>query len=346
MSDTNPLPFVSVVMPVRNEAAYIEHNLEIILAQDYPADRMEVLIADGMSEDGTREIVLKCADRDSRIRLLDNPQRIVPTGMNIAIRASRGEIILRIDGHGFVAPDFVRQNVELLAEHPDAWCVGGPIIHVGETTFGKAVAIAQSHRLGVGNATHRFEGYEGYAEGALFPAFRRWVFDKIGYFDENLVRNQDDELNYRLKQGGGKVFISPRAKFSYIVRGSLKQLFRQYFQYSFWRIPVIKKHRRPTTLRQVIPPLFYLVVVILLITGLILRQPWIAVGLPLVYLTAICGAGLVLIPKVGWQVAIRLPVALFTMHLAYAMGLWWGFIASLLRIDAWKSSGSMARLTR
>ncbi|HZZ70841.1 MAG TPA: glycosyltransferase family 2 protein [Pirellulales bacterium] len=340
------LPFVSVVMPVRNEASYIANNLDILLSQDYPADRMEILVADGMSADGTREIISDYAGRDPRVRLLDNPGQIVPTGLNAAIKSSRGEFIIRVDGHGFVAPDFIRQNVALLEEHPEAWCVGGPIIHIGTNTFGKAVAIAQSHPLGVGNARHRFLDYEGYAEGALYPAFRRWVFDKIGYFDENLVRNQDDELNYRLGLAGGKVFVSPRVKFSYVVRNSVQKLFRQYFQYGFWRIPVQKKHRRPTSFRQTIPPLFYLAVAILFVLGLVLHQPWIAAALPLIYGLALCGAGIALIPKVGWKVALCVPLALATVHGGYALGYWWGVLAAALRLDAWRPSGSMAKLTR
>ncbi len=200
--------------------------------------------------------------------VVDNPGRIVSTGLNIAVARSQGDIIIRIDGHALIASDFVRENVALLAAHPEAWSVGGPIRHAATTTLGKAVAVAMSHPLGVGNARHRYPEFEGYVEGAQFPAIRRWVFDRIGMFDERLVRNQDDEFNYRIRRAGGKIYVSPRVQYSYFVRERLGQLFKQYFQYGFWRIPVVEKHRRPTTLRQMAPTLFYAACVVLAVAGL------------------------------------------------------------------------------
>ena len=176
------------------------------------AERTEILVTDGMSDDRTRDIVRDYAERFPRIRMLDNPQRVTPAGLNAAIAAARGEIICRIDGHCEVAADFVTQNVRLLHEHPEAWIVGGPIVHCGTGPRGEAVAIAMSHPLGVGMASHRFPGFEGYVDTVQFPAFRRWVFERIGVFDTNLVRTEDDELNYRVMQAGGKMFVSPRVQ--------------------------------------------------------------------------------------------------------------------------------------
>ncbi|REK10865.1 MAG: glycosyltransferase family 2 protein [Planctomycetota bacterium] len=340
------LPLVSVVIPVRNEEGFIARTLDQILAQDYPAESMEIIVADGMSDDRTRDILAEYAERYPQVRMVDNPERITPVGLNVAIAAARGEIITRIDGHCEVAGDFIRCNIELLDEHPEAWVTGGPIVHAGKNAFGEAVAVAMSHPAGVGMATHRFPDYEGYVEGAQFPTFRRWVFDRIGMFDERLVRNQDDELNYRITQAGGKCFVSPRVRYVYYVRGRIGQLFRQYFQYSFWRIPVMKKHKRPTTPRQVMPLLFYFAVVVMAILGIVLRNPWVALALPAVYLATLGAIGLSQIPRKGLRVALLVPVAIAVMHLAYALGMLYGFWASAFRRRAWDPRGSMSALTR
>ena len=148
---------MSVVLPIRNEAAFIEENLARLLKQDYPEDRFEIIVADGLSDDGTRQIVEHVAVGDARVRMVDNPQRIVPTGMNILIEHSRGDIVLRLDGHTHVADDFIQQSVIALLRHEDedVWAVGGPIVHVANSPMGKAISLAMSHPLGVGNAHHR-----------------------------------------------------------------------------------------------------------------------------------------------------------------------------------------------
>src|SRR5262249_24306710 len=157
--------------------------------------------------DGTREILASLQAEQPRLIVVDNPGCIVSIGLNLAVARARGEVIVRIDGHALIAPDLIRQDVALLAAHPEAWVVGGPIQHVGTTSLGKAVAVAMSHPLGVGNARHRYPDFEGYVESAQFPAFRREVFDRVGLFDERLVRNQDDEFNYRIGQAGGKIYV-------------------------------------------------------------------------------------------------------------------------------------------
>ncbi len=214
-------------------------------------------MADGMSDDDTRAILADYRAKYPFIEVVDNPKRIVASGLNVAIERARGELIVRIDGHCEVATDFVSQVVRLMDEHPECWSAGGPIVHAGTNRFGEAVAVAMSHPLGVGLATHRFPNYEGYVEGAHFPTFRKWIFDRIGNFDEGLVRTEDDEFNYRIAQAGGKIYVSPRVRYVYYVRETLSKLFRQYIQYSFWRIPVVRKHKKPTTLPPDRAPLVF-----------------------------------------------------------------------------------------
>jgi len=340
------LPFISVVMVVRNEGPFIARCLDQVLAQDYPRDHMEVIVADGMSDDNTRAVLAQYGAKHSFIQMVDNPRRIVASGLNIAIDHARGELIVRIDGHCEVATDFVSQAVRLMDEHPECWSAGGPIVHAGTNRFGQAVAVAMSHPLGVGLATHRFPNYEGYAEGAQFPTFRKSIFERIGNFDEGLVRTEDDEFNYRITQAGGKIYVSPRVRYVYYVRDTLGKLFRQYIQYSFWRIPVIRKHKKPTTLRQMVPPLFFLTMFVLLAVGACLRQPLVALALPAIYLAALIAVGLSVVPRKGLAVGCLVPVALATIHFAYALGIAYGLFALIFYPRAWDQSGSMSALSR
>ncbi len=340
------MPFVSVVMIVRNEGPFIARSIEQVLAQDYPRDRMEIIVADGMSDDNTREVLAEYRAKYPFIQVVDNPKRIVASGLNVAIERAQGELIMRIDGHGEVATDFARQVVRLMDEHPEAWSGGGPIVHAGTNRFGEAVAVAMSHPLGVGLATHRFPNYEGYVEGAHFPTFRKWIFDRIGKFDEELVRTEDDEFNYRIAQAGGKIYVSPRVRYVYYVRETLGKLFRQYVQYSFWRIPVVRKHKKPTTLRQIVPPLFFLAMFLLAAVGAWMRQPIVALALPTIYLVALIAVGISVVPRKGLAVGCLVPVALATIHFAYALGIAYGLFALLFRPHAWDQSGTMSALNR
>src|SRR5262249_6684072 len=161
--------------------------------------------------------------------------------------------------------------------------------------------------------------HEGYVEGAQFPAVRRSAFGRVGKFDEELVRNQDDEWNYRVGLAGGRIFISPRVRYVYYARESPRQLFRQYLQYSFWRIPVIRKHKRPTTPRQMVPPVFFLIVLASLIAGIAWKSALLALALPAAYAAVLLLLGLSIVPRAGWRVGLLVPVAISTMHVAYAL---------------------------
>lgn len=327
-------PFVTIIMPVYNEAGYIKPTLSSVLDQDYPSERIEVIVADGRSTDGTSQILSELQRSFSRLQVIDNPNRVASTGLNAALQIARGEIIIRVDGHCSAERNFVSENVALLTEHPEAWSVGGPMVHTAYSLFGKAAAAAMSHPLGNGNALHRFADYEGYAEGVQFPAVRRWVFERIGKFDEQLVHNQDDEFNYRIRKAGGKIYISPRIRHTYYVREQPRPLFRQYFRWGFWRVKVIKKHRRPAALRQLVPATFYLIMIGLLLGGLLLKQMALVLILPLLYTTALIIAGLSVLPKVSFKVASLVPLAMATMHAGYALGFIYGIQVSLFGPNA------------
>lgn len=344
---THADPSVSVILPIRNERAYIEDALHALLTQERLPARYDIIVVDGMSDDGTREIVQRIADRDPRVQLVDNEKRIVSSALNIGIARAQGEIIIRVDGHTRVAPDFIRANLELLEEHPEAWSVGGPIAHRGKTTFARGVAAAMSSRFGVGGANHRRETYEGYAEGAVFPAFRRTIFDRVGLFDEELVRNQDDEFNFRITAGGGKIYISPRVKHDYFVRGSLRGLAQQYVQYSYWKVAVFRKHRKIVAARHLAPVVFLVGAPACLITAAIAPPPlsWVALA-PLVAYGGLLTAAMVSagIRERSVLVGVSAGVATAAMHVAYGTGTLLGILAGPARSPFVRAV--MAKITR
>ena len=319
---------LSVIVPCRNESQHIEACVRSILNQDRPAEDVEIIVADGLSEDGTREILKRLMSEYPELRVVDNPRRITPCAMNAGIREARGRYIAILGAHCQYASNYLSTCVALLHEHPEVSCVGGPAVSIGKGLFGQAVAAAMSHPVGIGDAKHRYPTYEGYAEGACYPVFRREVFDKIGFYDEMLVRNQDDELNYRLAKIGEKVFLSPRARYSYFIRETPSKLFRQYFEYGYWRVAVLRKHRIPASFRQVVPPLFMAVMLTSMIVGLSLPGWWrlTACAIPMLYEVTLLTVGVMQSHKTGWRVAVLFPVAVTIMHVAYAMGFVRGMI--------------------
>jgi glycosyltransferase involved in cell wall biosynthesis len=278
---TSQLPFITVIMPIRNEANFIAQSLGSVLQQDYPPECLEVLVVDGMSDDATRTIVQQIIDanasqevpRRSTIRLLDNPARIVPTAFNIGLQYARGDIIVRVDGHCEIALDYLRRCVAVL-QQTRAECVGGPMVTVGESQTARIIALAQSSPFGVGGVafrTGRSQG--GYVDTLAFGAYRREVFERIGGFDEELVRNQDDEFNFRLIQSGGKIWLDPSIRSVYYSRANLRGLWRQYYQYGFYKVRVIQKRGDIVSWRHLVPGGFVLGLVGSMVLALLTRQP-------------------------------------------------------------------------
>lgn len=323
------VPFVSVVMAVRNESKHIKQSVSAILAQDYPADRFEVLVADGRSTDGTREEFETLARRDSRLRLLDNPGRIVPTGLNAALREARGDIVLRVDGHTEIASDYLRSCVDVLGRS-GADNVGGRMNAVGDGPFGRAVAAATSSSFGVGGARFHYSDREEWVDTVYLGAWPRQVFARIGLFDEELVRDQDDEFNYRLRAAGGRILLTPAVRSRYTVRGTPWSLFRQYFQYGFWKVRVLQKHAAQMRPRQFGPPLFVLALLVAAATALAFPSAP-AARLPLAGLAALYLASDLVAAAVEARRQKVNPVLLAfvypILHLAYGSG----FLAGLFR---------------
>jgi succinoglycan biosynthesis protein ExoA len=334
---------VSVIVPCRNEVKTIDSFLDSLRKQDLTGVDWEVVIADGMSDDGTREKLQSICDQDSRIRVIDNPLRIASTGLNAAIRAARSDIILRMDVHTEYKSDYIRRSVELLTRSGAA-SVGGACIARGAGYVGKAIAAAFHSGFAVGGARWHKPTHEGPTDTVHLGCWHREMLEHVGLFDETLVRNQDDELNLRLRRAGGTVWQSPEIVAWYYPRASLSALFRQYFQYGFWRVAVLRKHRLPGAWRQVAPAAF-VAANLIIIAGIIFRgvvgngplPAWLiaAAGtLDLTYLFASLVAAFIAAKRDGWTLFPVLPVVFATYHISYGIGFLLGMFYFLAKTPA------------
>ena len=321
------LPFVSVVMPVRNEAAFIERSVGSVLAQDYPHERLEVIVADGMSTDGTREVLAALQQRHGLLKVVDNPGRIVSTGLNRALPLATGDIVVRIDGHCEIASDYISRCVEHLRSGA-AHAVGGPIQTIGETHMAEVIAIAMSSRFGVGGSAFRtVTSGSMFTDTIPFPAYTRRIIEQAGGYDEELVRNQDDEYNYRLREIGVKLLFASDVRSKYYSRSSLRSLWRQYFQYGYWKVRVMQKHPKQMQPRQFVPAAFVAALVVCLATIPFFDAGWWLLGLVMAaYVIANLAATALEVRKHGRKMLPLLPVIFGTLHLSYGAGFWTGIV--------------------
>ena len=321
------LPFVTLIMPVRNEGGFLARSLDAVLAQNYPSDRIEVIVADGMSTDNTRAIVQSLQAQHPNLQLIDNPLKIAPTGLNAALRGQiKGEIIIRVDGHCEIARDYVSQCVRhLTQENIDG--VGGPIETIGHSYAARAIALAMSLPFGVGGSAFRtVKDRAMFVETVAFPAYTRQAIKRAGLFDEELIRNQDDEYNYRLRERGGRLLLSPDIRSRYYSRSSLRSLWRQYFQYGYWKVRVMQKHPRQMRVRQFIPSLFVAALFLsLLLIPLSIAAGWMFALVAGSYVLANLGACMAAV-KGHWRLLPLLPVVFATLHLAYGLGFLSGLV--------------------
>jgi glycosyltransferase involved in cell wall biosynthesis len=259
---------VSIIIPVRNEALHIQKCLDSILASNFPKDQFEIIVVDGGSEDHTLSLLQQYDWRHISHKIICNRNKIVPVSLNLGIKQAAGMYIIRMDAHTEYAPDYIKECAKLL-DAGTADNVGGPMRVIGRTSFEKAVALATSSRFGIGNAYFHFKNFRGYVDTVYLGAFKRECFETFGYFDEDLVRNQDDEFNFRLIKNGGTIYLSPDIRSWYRPRSSFPGLWKQYFEYGYWKVRVIQKHRMPASWRHVVPGLF----VFSLFVSLLL-SPW------------------------------------------------------------------------
>ena len=347
---------ISIIVPCRNEVPHIRTFLECLLTQDMAGFDWEAIIADGRSDDGSRDVLDEYSRRCPNIRWIDNPRKIVSTGLNEAIRQARGEFILRMDMHTEYAPDYVRRCIETIVA-TGADNVGGPARTRAEGALAQAIAAAYHSPFSCGGARFHDEECEGCVDTVPYGCWRRETLLRLGLFDESLVRNQDDELNLRIVRSGGKIWQSPRILSWYSPRSSLPGLFRQYFQYGFWKVAVIRKHRLPASWRHLVPGAFVLAVSslpILVLAGwafgaqrsaALLGALWVlTVG---TYLVACVIASVMTARRRGWRLLGLLPVVFICYHLAYGFGFLCGLFFWKIRPLASRSPSKLfTQITR
>jgi glycosyltransferase involved in cell wall biosynthesis len=324
-----PPPLVTVIVPCRNEERYIGPCLESILASDYPKDRLEVLVVDGMSDDRTREILAGYVARHSWIRIIDNPRRIAPVALNVGVKASTGTVLVRMDAHATYPPHYVSGLVAALEEY-GADNVGGVLrtLPGGEGPMAEAIAVAMAHPFGVGSSRFRIgTSTPRWVDTVAFFCVRRELFDRVGLFDEELSRDQDGEFNGRVIKHGGRILLVPDVELQYYARPTLRQTARMFYQYGYFKPIVAKKLGRVMTLRQLAPPLF---LAGLLLSGLSkVIWPWSNPWFALIggsYVLVVGGAAAHTALKRGPRVGLALAVVLPVMHVCYGVGYWRGIL--------------------
>jgi len=342
VSQTDMNKRVSVVIPCYQEAAHIDHLVDQLLRQDYPAHLFEVIFADGGSTDGTWEKLEAHCAANPHFILLDNPDKHVSQGLNAAIKASSGEIIIRMDAHSEYPENYVSVLCLKLEEH-SADNVGGVwITEPGDDSLeARAIAIASAHPFGIGNASYRLGAVEDRATDTVpYGCFRRELFDRIGYFDTDLLRNQDDEFNGRIIRSGGSIWLIPSVQIWYKARPTREKLSRMFYQYGFFKPLVNRKLGAPASWRQFAPPALVLSgLICLLIVFLYPGTMWLFVLWATTYLMALVAVTAVICAKKGWSLFIHLLFTWMTIHFSYGFGYlsglmrWWLFSGRRIRVS-------------
>lgn len=347
------LPALDIVVPCLNEVGYIEACVRRLLASDY-SGRLRVLVVDGMSTDGTREVLSELqkayqSNGSRELVLLDNPQRTTPFALNIGIEYGATDdvpYVMVMGAHSEPSREYARACVEAMEAHPECAAAGGLLVSQGEGALGEAIAVALSSPIGVGGAHFRTGLASGYVDTAAFAAYRRSALTQVGAFDPALTRNQDDELSYRLIKGGWKIWLTMDGTCTYFVRGDFKKLRKQYFQYGYWKVYVARKHRAVTTLRQLAPavlvaglggafklaflPIYYYVLAawgVVSSPGLSILESLVPLGLVVVLgliYSALIFALLPGAPILTFKQRLQAARAVRTIHFAYGLGYWLG----------------------
>lgn len=307
---------VSVIVICRNEVNYLERCLDAILNQHAPGLQTEILVVDGMSSDGSAELIQ--TKYLHKVTLLTNIGLYTPQAINLGIQEATGEFIVIAGARSVMSPDYLSRSIEVLQADKATWCTGGRIIHTGEDPVSKGIAAAMSSIAGVGLLNFRTMTKTRYVDTVSTPVFRKNLVDIIGPFDESCIRNQDDDFSYRMIQAGGKILLNGSIYSSYYVRKSFRNLSQQYFQYAFWKIFVNRKHQTITSVRQVFPALLLLTLAISVwlswkLTGVIL----------LVYLLAILTASVLTAIRHSCGV-IPVALSIISMHFSYGAGYLYG----------------------
>jgi glycosyltransferase involved in cell wall biosynthesis len=330
------LPKVSIIVPCYNEQSTIRLLLEALCEQTYPRSELEVIVADGLSTDRTREVIAAFQKDvpDLSVRIVDNPNRYIPSALNRAIEAARGEIIVRFDGHSKPYPDYVANCIAAhRAELGDN--VGGvwEIRPGADTWIAKSIAVAAAHPLGVGDALYRHAKQAAEVDTVPFGSFRRTLIERLGFFDESLLTNEDYEFNARIRKAGGRIWLDPSIRSVYFARATLWQLMRQYWRYGFWKWRMLRRYPDTLRWRQALPPLFVLSLFGLILLSIFIPFARILLAAELVlYLSIMLLAGLHAASRHRKAYLIwGLPLGIFAMHISWGSGFLWSILESRLK---------------
>ena len=327
-------PRVTIIVPCYNEQRTIQQLLKAIYQQTYSLSEMEVVIADGLSEDSTRDVItlFQKEHSDLVVRIVDNTARTIPSGINYAIKASVGETIIRMDAHSQPYPDYVERCILALDENLGENVGGVWVIMPGDDGWiAGSIAAAAAHPLGVGDAGYRIGAQASEVDTVPFGAFRRSLIDKIGLFDETLLSNEDYEFNARIRQSGGRIWLDPKIISVYYARSTLRELANQYWRYGFWKFQMLRRYPNTLRWRQGLPPLFVVSLIVLFLLSWWPFAGWLLALELFIYIMVLLLVGVLSsLRHRKIFLCMGLPLSIATMHLAWSGGFLWSIIASLM----------------
>lgn len=336
---------ISVVVPCRNEEKTIGKLIDQIEKQKGTGEFFdwELLVVEGRSTDATREIVKMRARLNKKVILVDNKKRITPVARNLGIKNAKGKYVCLIDAHSEIANDYFLQSLRI-SQKIGADNVGGPWNGVGQTYIGKAIAAAFRSPFSAGGSKSHNINFEGFTDSVWGGFFRKDIFRKIGLFDEELIRNQDEELNFRLVKSGGKIWQSKKIHYKYFVRDKLSKLFKQYFQYGYWKVKLMQKHKYFASIKFLVPAIFVLTMIIFAILAyfnhwfrLLFFMELIFYLLFDLYFSIVCGF------KNSLKYLPVLPAVFFIFHFAFGLGTIFGFFSFVIMKKTYKNMSSLSR---
>ena len=321
---------LSVIVPIYQEEKYISKCIDSMLSQDYPKDDLEIILVDGMSKDRTREIVATYTAKYPFIRMIDNPERIAPCAMNRGIKEAKGDVIIRLDAHVYYPKNYFSLLVEKLNELPGAENVGAlcNTLPVNDSITAQSIAAVLSSSFGMGNSHFRVGAdKEMEVDTVPFGCFHRSIFDKVGLYDEELVRNQDDELNARIIKAGGKIYLIPQLVCEYYARDTAKKVYKMFYQYGVFKPLVNKKLGSPATVRQFFPLFFVLGLLVGPVVCLFLPVLWWAY-FAVIMLWFILATSFSLKDSKNLKRILTQNWIYFVVHFGYG----WGYIVGIYKI--------------
>jgi len=316
----SPFSFISVIIPMRNEAKFIEKCVKSVLDQNYSKSRFEIIIIDGMSTDSSKKIVANLVKKNSNIRLFDNPGMTTPAGLNIGIKNAKGEVITRVDAHSYIASDYLQKIVNSF-NNEQIMAVGGPVRKISSSFLSETINLALSSPFGIGGGLHWYSKERRFVDTVFRASYRKEIFDIVGYFDETMIYAEDEELNWRIRKAGYKIVLSPEIKCYYYPRSSIGGLFKQYYDYGSARVKVIRKHPDFFRIKHIIPSAFILSLIgngILAVFNVWFL--WLFLGVAGSYLIISLAFSALISQKKGWRYFGLLPISFACLHFGYGIG--------------------------